>query len=315
MVVEELVNLGQVQEAIDLDEIASSEGFDELKEDVRQAQEDNQDINTDLIIPQAEEIADNIVNPSTPAPTPTPAPALSSAKEITSYKFEAATNAALASNITGTIDSGNHTIVLIVPYGTNLTALVATFELSVSAIAKVGSIPQVSGTTANDFTSSVTYTVTAEDGSTWDWVVTVTVAIGPLDHFTITGCPASTTAGENFGSNNIVITVYDGNNKVKTDYTGDVYFTSTDGSATLPYTLASKYTFPAGDNGTHTFPGTGFTLKTAGSKSITLTDGTVSVASSAITVSATTKSKLLWGLPSQQVRLQSEPPGIPLPLR
>lgn len=37
LVVEELVNLGQVQESIDLDEIASSDGFDELKEDVQQA--------------------------------------------------------------------------------------------------------------------------------------------------------------------------------------------------------------------------------------------------------------------------------------
>lgn len=51
LVIEELVNLGQVQEEISLNEITSSDGFDELKEDVRQAQEDNQDINTDLIIP------------------------------------------------------------------------------------------------------------------------------------------------------------------------------------------------------------------------------------------------------------------------
>lgn len=159
-----------------------------------------------------------------------------------------------------------------------------TFELSASATVKVGSTTHVSGTTANDFTSPVIYTVTAEDGSTQDWVVTVTVAIGPLDHFTITGYPATTTARENFGSNNIVITAYDGNNKVKIDYIGQVYFTSTDTAAMLPYTSGSKYTFTAGDNGIHTFPGTGFTLKTAGSKTITLTDGTVSVASSGITV-------------------------------
>ncbi|GAG60745.1 unnamed protein product, partial [marine sediment metagenome] len=56
LVVEELVNLGQVQEDIDLDEITSSDGFDELKEDIQQAQEDNQDINIDnLIITQLEE--------------------------------------------------------------------------------------------------------------------------------------------------------------------------------------------------------------------------------------------------------------------
>jgi adhesin/invasin len=114
--------------------------------------------------------------------------------------------------------------------------------------------------------------------------VTVTVAIGPLDHFTITGYPVSTTAGENFASNNIIVTAYDGNNKIKTDYTGQVYFTSTDASAIVPYTSGSNYIFIVGDNGTHTFPGTGFTLKTAGSKTITLTDRTVSVTSNDITV-------------------------------
>ncbi len=75
LVVEELVNLGQPQEEIDLDEITSSEGFDELKEEVQQAQEDNQDINTNSIDTQAEEIADNIANPQTPTPDPTPEPA------------------------------------------------------------------------------------------------------------------------------------------------------------------------------------------------------------------------------------------------
>ena len=293
LVVEELVKLDQIQEDIDLDEITSSDGFDELMEDVQQAQEDNQDINTDLIDTQAEEIADNIVNPPSPSPSPIP----SSAKEITSYKFEAATNAALDSDVTGTVDSGAHTIALTVPYGTTLTTLVATFELSASASAKIGSTIQASGTTDNNFTNPITYTITAEDGSARDWVVTVTVAIGPLDHFTITGYPTSTTAGQNFGSNDIIITVYDGDNKIKTDYTGQVYFTSTDSSAILPYTSGGKYTFASGtglDNGIHTFPGTGFALKTAGSKTVTLTDGTVSVTSSAITVSAAAKNKLLW---------------------
>ena len=77
LVVEELIKLDQVQEEIDLDEIISSDGFDELKEDVQQSQEDNQDINTDTPInTQAEDIADNIVNPPTP-PTPTPTPTAS----------------------------------------------------------------------------------------------------------------------------------------------------------------------------------------------------------------------------------------------
>lgn len=82
LIVEELVNLGQVQEEIDLDEITSSDGFDELKEEIEQTQEDNQDITTDnQINTQTEEIADNMVNPPTPepesepSPTPDPSPA------------------------------------------------------------------------------------------------------------------------------------------------------------------------------------------------------------------------------------------------
>lgn len=136
--------------------------------------------------------------------------------------------------------------------------------------------------------------VTAQNGTTTKtYTVIVTRTPGDLDHFTIIGYQTSVTAGVAFTSD-VVVTAYDADNNVKTDYTGQVYFASTDGSATLPYTLASKYTFTAGDNGVHTFPGTGFTLKIAGSKTITLTDGTVSVTSSGITVSAATKSKLLW---------------------
>ena len=77
----------------------------------------------------------------------------------------------------GIIDSENAAIGVEVPNGTDVTALIATFTLSEDASAKVGSTAQVSGTTANDFTNAVTYTITAEDGTTTkDWTVTVTVA-------------------------------------------------------------------------------------------------------------------------------------------
>jgi len=103
-------------------------------------------------------------------------PELSSAKEITSYRFEATINPVLSSDVEGTIDSDNHTVSLTVPYDTTLTSLVVTFALSSGATAKIGTTPQVSGTTANDFTHPLTYTVIAEDGSTQGWVVTVTIA-------------------------------------------------------------------------------------------------------------------------------------------
>ncbi|MFY0607029.1 MAG: hypothetical protein JXR10_09955 [Cyclobacteriaceae bacterium] len=76
------------------------------------------------------------------------------------------------------IDPDNHTIEVEMPFGTNLTSLDASFELSVGASVKVGSVSQTSGVTSNDFSVPVTYTVTAEDGQTsQDWVVTVTIHV------------------------------------------------------------------------------------------------------------------------------------------
>ena len=54
--------------------------------------------------------------------------------------------------------------------------MVATFTISDTAIIKISGTTQISGVTSNDFSSPVTYTVTAEDGATQDWVVYVTEA-------------------------------------------------------------------------------------------------------------------------------------------
>jgi hypothetical protein len=50
---------------------------------------------------------------------------------------------------------------------------VATFTTTGSSV-KIGSTVQVSGTTANDFTGPIIYTVTAADGSTATYTVSVT---------------------------------------------------------------------------------------------------------------------------------------------
>lgn len=92
----------------------------------------------------------------------------SSAKEITAFSFAAQTGAA-------TIDATAHTIAVEAANGTSLNGLKATFALSAGASARVNGVNQVSGTTANDFTTPVTYVVTAQDGSTQNWTVTVSV--------------------------------------------------------------------------------------------------------------------------------------------
>jgi hypothetical protein len=93
---------------------------------------------------------------------------MSSEKEIISYGFGG------VSHSVGI--SGDGTISVEVESGTDLTNLVAIFTLSENAQgATVSEVSQVSNTTANNFTGLVAYVVTAEDGTTRDWIVTVTI--------------------------------------------------------------------------------------------------------------------------------------------
>lgn len=78
--------------------------------------------------------------------------------------------------VTGTINETLKTITLIVPFSTVLTAVKATFTNSPLSLVFVGDIPQVSGVTPNDFTSNVSYTCKAQDGSSEIYTVTVTRA-------------------------------------------------------------------------------------------------------------------------------------------
>jgi len=105
----------------------------------------------------------------TGCPTPTdPTPddlALSSAKEIITFSFASSASTGV---ITGT------DIVVTVPYGTDATTLVAIFTTTGTNVF-VSSTAQTSGITANDFTNTVTYTITADDNTTQDYTVTVII--------------------------------------------------------------------------------------------------------------------------------------------
>src|SRR5262249_4304556 len=89
----------------------------------------------------------------------------------------------------------------------------------------------------------------------------ITVNPGDAASFNFT-LPTSTTAGMAF---NATLTAKDGYANVATGYAGTVDFISSDVQAMLP----SDYTFGAADAGAHTFT---FTLDTAGSRSINVTD-------------------------------------------
>jgi outer membrane protein OmpA-like peptidoglycan-associated protein len=114
-------------------------------------------------------------------------------KAITAFSFSSPA-------ATGVVTAGSSTVAVTVPAGTNVTALVASFTLSAGASVAVSTVAQQSGTTANDFTSAVVYTVTAEDGSTRNWTVTVTVSgpSAPGSPGTPTGTPGDGSATVNW---------------------------------------------------------------------------------------------------------------------
>jgi flagellar hook assembly protein FlgD len=88
--------------------------------------------------------------------------ALNPAKEITSFSFAAPA-------ATGVINEADKKIAVTVPFGTDVTNLTPTIVHTGASIVPASGTPQ-------DFTNPVVYTVTAEDGTTAQYTVTVTIA-------------------------------------------------------------------------------------------------------------------------------------------
>lgn len=78
-------------------------------------------------------------------------------------------------SVGGNINESAKTISIVVPQGTNLTNLVANFDVSTYAVVKVNGNVQKSGVTPNDFSSPVVYRVLAEDNTYADYTVTVSI--------------------------------------------------------------------------------------------------------------------------------------------
>ncbi|MDB4293473.1 T9SS type A sorting domain-containing protein, partial [Maribacter sp.] len=95
---------------------------------------------------------------------------LSSEKEITDFRFNSTDPAAV-----GVITATGITVDL--PSNINRTNLVATFAHSGKSTVTVGGVVQQSAITINDFTNPIIYRVTAEDGTTKDFTVTIGVGV------------------------------------------------------------------------------------------------------------------------------------------
>jgi hypothetical protein len=99
-----------------------------------------------------QQVIEDFLHPPTPTPHPNPTP-LSDTKAITAFGF-----AALDPDVVGVINEEAKTIALTVPFGTDVTALVST-------IVHTGASVSPASGAAQDFTSPLNYTVTAEDTS------------------------------------------------------------------------------------------------------------------------------------------------------
>ncbi|APQ16010.1 hypothetical protein A9200_16250 [Maribacter hydrothermalis] len=111
---------------------------------------------------------DDSVNKTIVTNTPEEELALSNEKQITSFVF-LLTNNPIEVNIVATIDEENKTITAAFPPGTDITGLLPEVKISELAI--------VDRDTAQDFTEPLEYKVTAEDGSTAIYNVTITALL------------------------------------------------------------------------------------------------------------------------------------------
>jgi len=151
----------------------------------------------------------------------------SDAKEITSFVFAAADNTELSEDITATIDEDTKTITATLPYATVVTALIPTIDVSMLAT--------VSPTGVQDFSESITYTVTADDDSISEYTTEITIA----DQSPFVTTWKTTTDNES-------ITIYINDEIIGYDYTIDwgdgIIDTNLTEDATHEYGTAGTYT-------------------------------------------------------------------------
>lgn len=129
------------------------------------------------------------------------------------------------------------------------------------------------GTTTVTADSQGVITFTTPAGTNTIEVGNTGSTLGVMTHFVLIGS-SSATAGGSFSE---AVEAVDANNNIVTNYTGTVYFSSSDTRAGLP----ASYTFTNADAGAHTFT---FTLYKAGSDTLSATDSVNSSRTGAATV-------------------------------
>jgi hypothetical protein len=101
---------------------------------------------------------------------------LNSANDILLFDFDPALNPGIEGYAIGII--GENMVDLYLPNGTDVSNLIATFDLPVQARAYLFGQLQVSGVTPNNFTTPKLYNIEAGDGSVKDWLIIVHLITG-----------------------------------------------------------------------------------------------------------------------------------------
>jgi len=171
---------------------------------------------------------------STKTYTVTVTEAANPAKDITAFTIL---------GIAGTV--GANTISLTVPYGTGRTSLTPTITITGASINPASGVPQ-------NFSSPVHYTMTAADGSTKTYTVTVTEAANPakdITAFTILGIDGT------IGANTISLTVPNGTGLTSLTPTITITGASVSPASGVAqdFTLPVDYTVTAADGSTKTY--------------------------------------------------------------
>jgi formylglycine-generating enzyme required for sulfatase activity len=150
----------------------------------------------------------------------------------------------------GVITEATHTIDITVPYGTNVTSLTPTITYTGKSISPASGAAQ-------DFSSPVTYTVTATNGSPQAYIVTVTISLSSentITAFNVTS-PVTATGVIDETANTIAITVPYGTNVTSLTptitYTGKSISPAT--GVAQNFTSPVTYTVTAADSSTRAY--------------------------------------------------------------
>lgn len=213
---------------------------------------------------------------------------LNPAKAITSFGFP-------GPGVTGTVNESNHTVAITVPYGTGLTALAP-------AISHTGASISPSSGVARNFTSPVNYQVTAADGSTQSYLVTVSVALNTAKAITSFKFASPSVTGAINESNHTIAVGVPFGTSLQGLY-GDVTHTGASivpGFTGLDYTNPVKFTVTAADGSTQDYM---VTVTVVGSALVSFDSQSATVPANPASIEVFAPAKTVGSLPAPPTRV------------